>query len=147
MDNKAYYELLGTLPKGKMNSVGFVVGGNIPFKRSSQGAVYALERDLSLEYNPEKCRSLAIAMTPEVEYLLAHVEKMKEKAQQDMNALIKQRDAIKDIDLLTHIRLENIQRDIDTTHGQLMSLFDVWQLLNGRKYELWECSRIKEEPT
>lgn len=143
MNEKRYYELLESLPKGKMNSVGYVVGGAIPFKYSQNAAVYALKHDLSLEYDPAKCRELAIQLTPEVEYLFNHIIGMKEQARHDLDVLITRRDSAPDNNLFDHVQKELIERDINETLGKIEALSDVWQMLHGRKYELWECSRLK----
>lgn len=143
MDQKKYYELLESLPKGKMNSVGYVVGGALPFKYSQNAAVYALKHDLSLEYDPAKCRELAIQLTPEVEYLFNHIVGMKEQACHDLDVLITRRDSAADNNLFDHVQKELIERDINETLGKIEALSDVWQMLHGRKFELWECSRLK----
>lgn len=143
MNERAYYELLESLPKGKMNSVGYVVGGAIPFKYSQNAAVYALKHDLSLEYDPAKCRELAIQLTPEVEYLFNHIIGMKEQARHDLDVLITRRDSAPDNNLFDHVQKELIERDINETLGKIEALSDVWQMLHGRKFELWECSRLK----
>lgn len=145
MSEAKYYELLESLPKGKMNSVGYVVGGAIPFKYSQNAAVYALKHDLLLEYDPAKCRELAIKLTPEVEYLFNHIIGMKEQARHDLDVLIARRDSNPDRNILDHVQKELIERDINETLGKIEALSDIWQMLHGRKFELWECGRLRDD--
>ena len=150
--NTRYYEFVNALPEGTVNKLGWVVGGVMPFKSSSAAISYCMKqyplagpRDGFIVHDIAKCRELATALYPEVGRLIDFVEDFSESNRERTRALAKQRDDIKESDIMDIINRDILQEKIRECIGGSDALSDVWQFLWGRKYELLECMRLKEE--
>lgn len=150
MDKKLYYAFMATLGD-KQNCHGFVVNGQVPFLSAPQAVAYVMQefpeltpKDHPLEYNPVRCRELAAPLYTELVMLEQFVDKMREEAYGNTARLIKERDEIEVKDILGEVHREVKQKEVLRAIGRASGLSDAWQYLYGRKYELWQCSRLKE---
>lgn len=152
MSERKYYDMLDKINyenKKDINGQGFVALA-IPFKGAGDAVTFILTdfpeltpADRAIEQNKPRCRELARTIRPEVERLLRCVERMQTKATDDLHSLAAQRDAKDDRDLLESVQKQTIQEQVMRQQGYCEALHDVWRLLHDRRYELWECLRLK----
>ena len=150
MDKSRYYAFMETLGD-KQNRHGFVVNGQVPFLSAPQAVAYVVQefpelapKDHPIEYNPVRCRELAAPLYTELVMLEQFVDKMREEAYGNTTRLAKERDEIEVKDILGEVHREVKQEEVLRASGRASGLSDAWQYLHGRKYELWQCSRLKE---
>lgn len=150
MDEKLYYAFMGTLGD-KQNRYGFVVNDRVPFLTAPSAVAYVMQefpeltpKDHPIEYNPARCRELATPLYTELVMLERFVDKMREEAYGNTTRLAKERDEIEAKTILGEVHRELKQEEVLRSGGRASGLSDAWQYLHGRKYELWQCSRLKE---
>ena len=152
MSKRKYYDMLdkiGYENKKDINGQGFVALA-IPFKGAGDAVTFILTdfpeltpADRAIEQNKPRCRELSQTIRPEVERLLHCVERMQTTARSKLDNLAAQRDGKQDGDLLESVEKKVLQEQVLRQSGYCEALHDVWRLLHDRRYELWECMRLK----
>lgn len=150
MKDKKYYEFLNKInyegQRKDINGQGFVALNSIPFKNARNAIKFIVTHhpdyapsDGTIVQNRKQCRELAIAVYPEVEYLLQYVEIQLRVAHNYLDRLVEQRDSTKDQFVKTYLQKRVIEQI-----GVVKGWTEICQLLHNRKYELWECTRIRD---
>lgn len=152
MSERKYYDMLDRINfegRKDINGQGFVAL-SIPFKKAGDAVTFILTdfpeltpADRAIDQNKPRCRELARTMQPEVERLLRCVERMQTTAKSKLDSLAAQRDEIQGRDLLESVHKETLQEEVLRQSGYCAALHDVWRLLHNRRFELWECMRLK----
>lgn len=148
---KQYYYLLDTIAFENgydINGQGFVVM-SIPFKWASDAVKFAMLKLLEIKrgenpvvQNKALCRQLSCTILPEVARIMMYLEQMMDESSRKLDSLAKQRDE-KPNDLLGCAERDVLHDNVLRQIGYNTALHDMWQMLSKRKYELWECSRLK----
>lgn len=150
MKDKKYYEFLNKInyegQRKDINGQGFVALNSIPFKNARNAIEFIVKHhpdytpsDGIIVQNRKQCSELAIAVYPEVEHLLQRIERQLKVAHNDLDRLAKQRDSTEDRFAKSHLQERVIEQ-----MGVAKGWAEIWQLLHNRKYELWECTRIRD---
>lgn len=152
-DEKQYYRLLSTIAFENgydINGKGFVAL-NLPFGAASDAVKYAMiklpqtdARENPVMQNKALCRQLSTEILPEVDRLTACVEQMIAESTEKLESLADQRDE-KPNDIIGNVERHVLQERVIQQIGYNAALHDVWQTLNKRRFELWECSRLKSD--
>lgn len=150
-NGKKYYELLDsiTFENGyDINGQGFV-SLSVPFKCAPDAVKFAMLKQSEIKrgenpivQNKEHCRHLSSTILPEVERITMCIEQMMDESTGKLHFLVNQRDE-KPNDLLGRVERDVLQENIMQQIGYNLAMHDVWKMLRKRKYELWECSRLK----
>ena len=150
-DEKQYYRLLSSIAFENgydINGQGFVTLG-LPFKIAPDAVKYTTMKipEIKQDENPvvqnkELCRHLSTAILPEVDRLMMCVEQMIGESSEKLESLASQRDE-KPNDIIGNVERSVLQERVIQQIGYNMALHDVWQMLSKRRFELWECSRLK----
>ena len=150
-DEKQYYRLLSGIVFENgydINGQGFVAL-SVPFKGAPDAVKFAMRKlpEIKQDENPvvqnkAQCRQLSGTILPEVERLMMCLEQMMEESKEKLHSLARQRDE-KPNDLLGNVERNVLQEYVMQQIGYNSALHDVWQMLSKRKFELWECSRLK----
>ena len=151
-NGKKYYELLSSIAFENgydINGCGFV-SLSVPFKWAPDAVKYAMLKlpDIKKDENPivqnkAHCRQLSGMILPEVERLIMCIEQMMDESTEKLYSLARQRDE-KSNDFLCRVERDVLQENIMRQIGYNLAMHDVWQMLSKRKYELWECSRLRD---
>ena len=152
MSERKYYDMLDRINfegRKDINGQGFVAL-SIPFKKAGDAVTFILTdfpeltpAERAIDQNKPRCRELANVMRPEVERLLHCVERMQTTARSKLDNLAAQRDGKQDGDLLESVEKKVLQEQVLRQSGYCEALHDVWRLLHDRRFELFECSRLK----
>lgn len=150
-DEKQYYRILSTIAFENgydINGKGFVTL-NLPFSTAPDAVEYAMiklpqidARENPVMQNKALCRQLSAEILPEVDRLMMCVEHMIAESTEKLESLARQRDE-KANDIIGNVERDVLQERVIQQIGYNTALHDVWQMLNKRSYELWECSRLK----
>lgn len=150
-DRKQYYKMLSSIlfENGyDVNGQGFVALG-LPFKSAPDAVKYVMAKipefkrdENSVVQNKTLCRQLSAEILPEVDRLMMCVEHMIAESTEKLESLARQRDE-KANDIIGNVERDVLQERVIQQIGYNTALHDVWQMLNKRSYELWECSRLK----
>ena len=150
-DEKQYYRLLSTIAfenSYNVNGKGFVAL-NLPFGAAPDAVKYAMiklpqtdARENPVTQNKALCRQLSTEILPEVDRLMACVEQMIGESTEKLESLASQRDE-KSNDIIGKVERNVLQERVIQQIGYNMALHDVWQMLSKRRFDLWECSRLK----
>lgn len=150
-DGKQYYRLLSGIAFENgydINGQGFVAL-SVPFKGAPDAVKFAMlklpeikQNENPVVQNKAQCRELSGTILPEVERLMMCIEQMMEESKEKLHSLARQRDE-KPNDLLGNVERNVLQEYVMQQIGYNSVLHDVWQMLSKRKFELWECSRLK----
>ena len=150
-DGKQYYKLLSGIAFENgydINGQGFVAL-SVPFKGAPDAVKFAMLKlpEIKQDENPviqnkAHCRQLSGTILPEVERLMMCLEQMMDESREKLHSLAQQRDE-KPNDLLGNVERNVLQEYVLQQIGYNSALHDVWQMLSKRKFELWECSRLK----
>ena len=150
-DEKRYYRLSSSIAFENgydINGQGFVTL-SLPFKLSQDAVKYTMAKlpqadkhENPIIQNKDLCRQLSTTILPEVDLLMMCVEQMIAESAKKIKALVNQRDE-KPNDIIGMAERDVLQERAIQQIGYNMALHDVWQMLNKRRYELWECSRLK----
>ena len=150
-DGKQYYRLLSGIAFENgydINGQGFVAL-SVPFKGASDAVKFAMLKlpEIKQDENPvvqnkAQCRQLSGTILPEVERLMMCLERMMDESKEKLHSLARQRDE-KPNDILGNVERNVLQEYVMQQVGYNSALHDVWQMLSKRKFELWECSRLK----
>ena len=151
-NRKKYYELLSSIAFENgydINGQGFVVL-SIPFKVAPDAVKFAMLKlseikrgENPIVQNKAHCRQLSGTILPEVERLIMCIEQMMDESREKLYSLARQRDK-KSNDFLGRVERDVLQENIMQQIGYNLAMHDVWQMLRKRKYELWECSRLRD---
>lgn len=153
LDKKQYYRLLSSIPFENgynVNGQGFVALG-LPFKYAPDAVKYAMAKipEFKRDENPvaqnkDLCRQLSTGILPEVDRLMACVEQMIAESTEKLESISRQRDE-KPNDIIGNVERHVLQERVIQQIGYSAALHDVWQTLSKRRFELWECSRLKSD--
>lgn len=150
-----YYKLLhkAKYDGGKPNysARGFVTM-NVPFEQVTDSAEYLLicTPDIvpyngAIQQDVGKCRELACTMLPEVTRLRTLVDKRLDTEKEKFESLADHWNNIPGHTLKEQIQKEMTHDKVIEQRGYNQALRDVRQMLRDREYELWRCTRLKEE--
>ena len=152
-DKKQYYKLLYSISfeNGKdINGQGFVALG-LPFKSAQDAVKYTMAKlpEINRYENPvvqnkDLCRQLSTEIFPEVDRLMTCVEQMIAESTEKLKSISRQRDE-KPNDIIGNIERNVLQERVIQQIGYNDALCDVLQTLSKRRFELWECSRLKSD--
>lgn len=152
MNESKYYDFINALPPGTVNKHGWVVANCMPFYESGTAVQYVLNHypeampfDHLIVLNPVRCRELALVMLPEYEYLLDQIAKQKKTVHEKLRATATQRDSIEEKSIFDTAQKEVLQEQVKELIGVHSGLIGAWQTVHARKYELWNCGRLKDE--
>ena len=150
-DEKRYYRLLSSIAFENgydINGQGFVTLST-PFKSAQDAVKYTMAKipqadkhENPIIQNKDLCRQLSATILREVDRLMMYVEQMIGESSEKLESLASQRDE-KPNDIIGMAERDVLQERVIQQIGYNTALHDVWQMLNKRKYELWECSRLK----
>ena len=150
-DKKQYYKLLSSISFENgydVNGQGFVALG-LPFKSAADAVKYTMSKlpEIKQDENPvvqnkDLCRQLSTEILPEVNRLLMCVEHMIGESTEKLESLASQRDE-KPNDIIGNVERCVLQERVIQQIGYNTALHDVWQMLSKRRFDLWECSRLK----
>ena len=150
-DEKQYYRLLSTIAFENgydINGQGFVAL-TLPFKYAPDAVKYVMSKlpEIKNDKNPVMqnkmlCRQLSTEILPEVDRLTACVEQMIGESTEKLESLASQRDE-KPNDFIGNVERRVLQERVIQQIGYNTALHDVWQMLSKRRFDLWECSRLK----
>ena len=150
-DEKQYYRMLSSIAFENgydINGQGFVTL-SLPFKSAPDAVKYTMEklpqpdtRENPVMQNKELCRKLSTEILPEVDRLMMCVEQMIAESTEKLKALANQRDE-KPNDIIGRVERDVLQERVMQQIGYNTALHDVWQMLSKRRFDLWECSRLK----
>ena len=150
-DEKRYYRLSSSIVFENgydINGQGFVTL-SLPFKSAQAAVKYTMAKLPQADkhknpiiQNKELCQQLSSEILPEVDLLTMCVEQMIAESTKKLESLANQRDE-KPNDIIGRAERDVLQERVIQQIGYNMALHDVWQMLNKRRYELWECSRLK----
>ena len=150
-DEKQYYRLLSTIAFENgydINGQGFVAL-TLPFKYAPDAVKYVMSKlpEIKNDKNPVMqnkmlCRQLSTEILPEVDRLTACVEQMIGESTEKLESLASQRDE-KPNDIIGNVERRVLQERVIQQIGYNTALHDVWQMLSKRRFDLWECSRLK----
>lgn len=150
-NEKKYYELLSSIKFENgydINGCGFVAM-SVPFRWAPNAIKFAMLKlpeitpnDNPVFQNKEYCRNLSVTILPEIERLMICLEQMIDESRVKLQSLARQRDE-KPNDLLGNVERNVLQEYVLQQIGYNSAMHDVWKMLRKRKYELWECSRLK----
>lgn len=153
LDKKQYYKLLSSISFENgydVNGQGFVALG-LPFKSAPDAVKYMMTKlpEINRDENPvvqnkALCRQLSTEILPEVDRLMTCVEQMIAESTEKLESLSGQRDE-KPNDIIGNVERCVLQERIIQQIGYNTALYDVWQTLSKRRFELWECSRLKSD--
>lgn len=153
LDKKQYYRLLSSISFENgydINGQGFVALG-LPFKSAPDAVKYSMTKipdfnrdENHVVQNKALCRQLSTEILPEVDRLTACVEQMIAESTEKLKSLADQRDE-KPNDIISNVERHVLQERVIQQIGYNAALHDVWQTLNKRRFELWECSRLKSD--
>ena len=152
-DKKQYYRLLYSISFENgfdINGQGFVTMG-LPFKSAQDAVKYSMTKlpEINRDENPvvqnkALCRQLSAEILPEVDRLMMCVERMISESTEKLKSLADQRDE-KPNDIFGNVERDVLQERVIQQIGYNAALYDVWQALSKRSFELWECSRLKSD--
>lgn len=150
-NEKKYYKLLDGIAFENgydINGQGFVCL-SVPFKWAPDAVKFTMLKlpEIEQDENPivqnkAHCRQLSSMFIPEVERLIMCIEQMMDESTEKLHFLVNQRDE-KPNDLLGRVERDVLQENIMRQNGYNLAMHDVWKMLSKRRYELWECSRLK----
>ena len=150
-NKKKYYKLMSSIAFENgydINGVGFI-SLSVPFRWAPDAVKYAMLKlpDIKEDENPvvqnkAQCQRLSGMILPEVERLMLCIEQMMDESMEKLHFLAEQRDE-KQNDLVGMVERDVLQENIMRQIGYNLAMHDVWQMLSKRKFELWECSRMK----
>ena len=150
-DEKQYYRILSSIAFEdgyNVNGQGFVALA-LPFKSASDAVKYAIAKlpEIRRDENPVVqnkvlCRQLSTEILPEVDRLMACVEQMIAESTEKLESLADQRDE-KPNNIIGNAERSVLQERVIQQIGYNTALHDVWQMLSNRRFDLWECSRLK----
>ena len=150
-DEKKYYRLLSTIAFENgydINGQGFVALA-LPFKCAPDAVKYVMSKlpEIKNDENPimqnkSLCRQLSTDIIPEVDRLMACVEQMIGESTEKLKFLASQRDE-KPNNIIGDVERSVLQERVIQQIGYNTALHDVWQMLSKRRFDLWECSRLK----
>ena len=152
MDNQTFYECLKRIPGANkdMNAVGCVVDGRIPFLKNADAVRYALKIHPDMKPGSDvvvkdnlKCKMLALGMLPELERLTDLIDFILADKRCQITDNAKKRDSIPGKDLLEDVEKQRLQEEVIKGIGCSDGLSTAWKILHERKFELWECTRLK----
>lgn len=151
LDKKQYHRLLSSISFENgydVNGQGFVAL-SLPFKLAPDAVKYVMTKlpevkrdENSVVQNKALCRQLSTEILPEVDRLTACVEQMIAESTEKLKSLADQRDE-KPNDIIGNVERRVLQERVIQQIGYNEALHDVWQTINKRRFELWECSRLK----
>jgi hypothetical protein len=151
MDKKHYYNCLARVPgaDGNVNAQWAVVKKTLPFKELGDAVKFACEV-YGEEYEPgsdtvtvdsEMCKERALVLCPEVQRLRDAVDSLIKKNDAELHRKAEQRDSLNVVSLKEQVEKDLLEERIHEMIGTSTGLHEVWQMLNKRQYELWECTR------
>lgn len=152
-DEKQYYRMLSSIAFENgydVNGQGFVAL-SLPFKLAPDAVKYVMTKlpEVKRDENPvvqnkALCKHLSTEILPEVDRLMACVEQMIAESAEKLTSLDNQLDE-KSNDIIGNVERCVLQERVIQQIGYNTALYDVWQTLSKRRFELWECSRLKSE--
>ena len=152
MNESKYYEFLNSLPPHTVNKHGWVVANCMPFYESGTAVLYVLDHypeakpsDHFIVLDPVRCRELAIVMLPEFDHLLEHIEVQRAATASKLSSLGKQLEGMKVQSLMDQVDRELLESRIQEMVGVHTGLINAAQTIQSRRYELWNCGRLKDE--
>ena len=151
MDKKHYYNCLARVPgaDGNVNAKWAVVKKTLPFKELGDAVKFACEvygeeyepGSDTVTVDPEMCQERALVLCPEVQRLRDVVDSLIKKNDAELHRKAEQRDSLNVVSLKEQVEKDLLEERIHEMIGTSTGLHEVWQMLNKRQYELWECSR------
>ena len=152
MSEAKYYEFLNSLLPHTVNKHGWVVANCMPFYESGTAVQYVLDHypeakpsDHLIILNPVRCRELAALRLPEFDYLIEHLEALRVTVASKLGSLGKQLEEMRVTSLMDQVDRELLESRIREMVGVHTGLIDAMQATQARKWELWNCGRLKEE--
>ena len=153
MSDRTYYDFLDKIDyegAKNVNGQGFVARNQVPFLGAGDAVTFIMldfpaytPADRPIVQDHGLCRELADTIHPEVEQLCNCLERTLETARKRLEEMVAQRDAKDDRDLLESVQKQVLQEQIMTQIGVCQGLSMAWNMLHTRKFELWQCSRLK----
>ena len=150
-NKEKYYELLSSIKFENgydINGCSFVAL-SVPFKWAPDAVKFAMLKlpeikrgENPVVQNKALCRQLSCTILPEVARLMMCLEQMIDESSRKLDSLARQRDE-KQNDFLGRVERDVIHENVLRQIGYNTALHDVWQMLSKRRYELFECSRLK----
>lgn len=150
---KQYYKMLSSIAFENgydINGQGFVTL-SLPFKSAQDAVKYTMarlpqidERENPIIQDKALCRQLSAEILPEVDRLMLCVERMISESTEKLRSIADQRDE-KPNDIIGNVERQVLQERVIQQIGYNTALHDVWQTLSKRRFELFECTRLKSD--